>query len=117
MRGIVDQNLITVARKLRHNQTPWEIKLWQLLRSCRFKDFKFRRQYPIGKYVVDFCCLRKKLIIELDGSGHSLPQNKMYDFNRSKFLMQKGYKVLRIWNSDLDNNFEGVLQEIYKFLF
>ncbi len=116
MRGIESQKLITIAKKLRQNQTPWEAKLWQLLRGRRFRNFKFRRQYPIGKYVADLCCLSKKLIIELDGSGHNMPENKAYDFKRNRFFTQKGYKVLRVWNSELDNNLEGVLQEIYKFL-
>lgn len=114
MRGIKDQNLIKTARTLRKNLMPWENKLWYCLRDRRFKDYKFRRQYPIGNYIVDFCCITKKLIIELDGSGHI--QRKIYDSIRDGFLRGKGFKVLRIWNNDLDNNLEGVLNKIYQML-
>jgi len=104
------------ARGLRKNQTPWENQLWYLLRNRRFKDFKFRRQTVIGKCIVDFCSVKGKLVIELDGGGHNNLESKVKDFNRDKFLKSKGYRVLRIWNNELDNNLEGVLQEIYKNL-
>ncbi len=114
MRGIENQNLIQAARKLRINQTPWEQKLWYLLRHRRFKDFKFRRQYPIGNFIVDFICIKKRLIIELDGSHHL--QKKITDSLRDKLLRDQGYIVLRFWDNDLDENLEGVLNRIYQFL-
>lgn len=116
MRGVEDQKLIDIARKLRKLQTPWESKLWYLLRDKRLKDVKFRRQYPIGKYVVDFCCISKKLVLEIDGSHHNRIENKVKDADRDSFIESRGYKILRIWNNDLENNLEGVLQEINKFL-
>jgi very-short-patch-repair endonuclease len=116
MRGISDQRLIKLGRNLRKNQTPWEAKLWFLLRNCRLRNFKFRRQCPVGSYIVDFCCLKKKLIIELDGSQHQIIKNKLDDAGRDKYLRSQGYTVLRIYNNDLDKNIEGVLDQIYEML-
>lgn len=92
--------------------TEFEQKLWKHLRDRRFCNVKFRRQVPIGNYVVDFVCFDKRLIIELDGSGHF--EQIEYDEKRNKFFEEQGYKVLRLWNSDLNNNFDGVLDKIYK---
>ena len=114
MRGIDNQNLIDSAKKLRNTQTPWEEQLWYLLRNRRFKEYKFRRQYPIGNYIVDFICIRKKLIIELDGSAHM--QSKSYDIKRDNFVRSRGYHIIRFWNNELDDNLEGVLNKIYEML-
>ena len=104
------------TRELRKNSTPQEITLWTLLRNRRYKDYKFRRQYPIGNYIVDFVCRDKKLIIELDGGQHNEPNNIEYDKSRTEFLKSKGYKVIRFWNNDVDNNIEGVFEVIRKNL-
>jgi len=114
MRGLDNQNLINSAKKLRKTQTPWEDKLWYLLRNRRFREYKFRRQYPIGNYVVDFICISRKVVIELDGSGHL--QSKSYDEQRDVFVRGRGYKIIRFWNNDLENNLEGVLNKIYRML-
>ncbi len=114
MRGIDNQNLIDSAKKLRKTQTPREEKLWYLLRNRRFKEYKFRRQYPIGNYIVDFICLSKKIIVELDGSGHL--QSKSYDQQRDVFIRSRGYKIIRFWNNELESNLEGVLNKIYEML-
>ncbi len=87
------------SRVLRREQTDAEGKLWNLLRSRQLEDFKFRRQYVIDPYIVDFCCIQAKLIIELDGGQHL--DNKNYDDNRTKFLEQKGYSVIRFWDDDV----------------
>ena len=87
-----------VTRKLRRNQTPWEGKLWQVLRNRGIAGMKFRRQFKIDKYVVDFCCLEKKLIIELDGGHHGEEQNIILDKKREVTLKSLGYKILRFWN-------------------
>ena len=92
--------------------TEFEQKLWKNLRDRRFCNIKFRRQVPIGNYIVDFVCFDKRVIIELDGSGHF--EKIEYDEKRNKFFEEQGYKVLRFWNSDLNNNFNGVLDAIYK---
>lgn len=104
------------ARNLRKNMTEQERKLWQFLRKKSIDGLKFRRQYPIGNYIVDFICNEKKLIIEVDGGQHNEAQNIAYDKERTEFLENKGYKVIRFWNSDIDNNIEGVYQEILKNL-
>lgn len=101
---------ITIA--LRKNQTPQELKLWYNLRARRLGNLKFRRQFRIGKYVVDFCCLSKKLVIELDGSQHNEPNNIIKDQVRQRYIKNQGYKVLRFWNNEIDENLEGVLDEI-----
>ena len=92
--------------------TEFEQKLWKNLRDRRFCNVKFRRQVPIGNYIVDFVCFDKRVIIELDGSGHF--EQIEYDEKRNKFFEEQGYKVLRFWNNDLNNNFNGVLDVIYK---
>jgi len=74
-------------------------------------DAHFRNQHAIGNYIVDFCALRKKLIIELDGSQHL--EQEEYDAERTEFLKSKGYKVLRFWNNDVMNNIDTVLREIF----
>ena len=68
----------------------------------------------MGKYVVDFCCQDRKLIIELDGGHHTITDNAKLDKERQSFLEAKGYQVLRFWNNEIDNNIEGVLETIRK---
>ncbi len=104
------------ARNLRKNMTKQERRLWQFLRKKNINNLKFRRQYPIGKYIVDFICNEKKLIIEIDGGQHNEAQNISYDQERTEYLESKGYTIIRFWNNDIDNNIEGVYQEILKYL-
>lgn len=101
-----------VTRNLRKEQTPWETKLWFALRNSQIKNFKFRRQYKIGDYIVDFVCLSKKLIVELDGGHHNFEENIYSDKKRQKYLETLGYKVLRIWNNEVDDNLEGIIERI-----
>jgi len=105
---------ISKARKLRQNSPEPEKILWQYLRNKRFHGFKFRRQHPLGNYVVDFVCLSKKLVVELDGRQHL--NNLHYDKVRDNFLIGKGYSVLRFWNHDFMLQREKVLEEIYRAL-
>ena len=104
------------ARTLRKNMTKQERILWQFLRKKSIYGLKFRRQYPIGNYIVDFICNAKKLIIEIDGGQHNEDKNIIYDNERTKYLETKGYKVIRFWNHDIDNNIESVYREILKHL-
>ena len=90
---------ITFSRELRSRQTSGEKKIWWKLRSSRFYGLKFRRQVPIGPFIVDFFCLEKKLIIEVDGWTHSEPGAKEYDDMREKYLRKQGFDVFRISNS------------------
>ena len=101
-----------LARELRKNQTPQEAKLWNLLRNHQFYGYEFRRQYPIGDYIADFICRKKKIIIELDGGHHNEDKNLINDSKRTEFLNSLGYKVLRFWNNEVDNNIEGVFNVI-----
>ena len=98
------------ARNLRKESTPAEIKLWQHLRARRFYGLKFRRQYPIGPYVVDFVCLSKKLVIEADGSQHL--QQVVYDKQRTEYFEYFGFQVIRFWNHDLLFRLDAVLEKI-----
>jgi very-short-patch-repair endonuclease len=95
------------AKELSRNLTPAEAKLWGYLRAHHIEDVHFRKQHAIGNYIVDFCALRKKLIIELDGSQHL--EQEEYDLERTAFLKSKGYRVLRFWNNDVMNDIDGVI--------
>ena len=103
------------ARSLRKNQTDAEQKMWGSLRNRQFYGLKFRRQYPIGGYIVDFVCLRKRLILELDGSQNLL--NKTYDASRTAYLQAAGYSVRRYWNHHVLAQHDSVLEDIYHALF
>jgi|SRR5579871_4606844 len=102
------------ARTLRRNQTEAEKKLWRYLRSREFQGVKFRRQQPLGHYVVDFCSLEKRLIVELDGGQHALNQDE--DAKRTQYLKKSGYKVICFWNNEVLENIEGVLERIKQSL-
>jgi very-short-patch-repair endonuclease len=102
------------SKALHRNMTPAEVKLWTHLRAHRMKDVHFRNQHAIGKYIVDFCAPRRKLIIELDGSQHL--EQEAYDAERTAFLESRGYRVLRFWNNQVMNEIEGVLHVIYAAL-
>jgi very-short-patch-repair endonuclease len=98
---------------LRRNATEAEQTLWRLLRDRRLADFKFRRQVPIGRYIADFVCYAAKLVVELDGSQHA--ENER-DVARDDELRRHGFRVLRVWNSDLTSNRNGVLDAIWAAL-
>jgi len=105
-----------LARKLRKNMTTQERKMWELLRNKRYKNLQFKRQEPIGGYIVDFVCHNKNLIIEIDGGQHNEISIIEYDKIRTQYLESKGYTVLRFWNNDIDNNIEGVFERIEKYI-
>lgn len=98
-----------IARKLRKKTTPAERKLWAVLRNDQ-QGVNFRRQHAVGKYIPDFICIKKKLIIELDGAQHL--EQVEYDDARTRFLQTKGYRVIRFWNRDVMNDLSGVLAVI-----
>jgi very-short-patch-repair endonuclease len=103
-------NQLEFARQLRSKQTDTENLLWSRLRAHRLSGLKFRRQQPIGVYVVDFLCPEKKLIVELDGGQHR--ERADYDQGRDGWLQAEGYTVLRYWNSEVMENLECVPEEI-----
>ncbi len=115
---VLPQHLLELCRGLRRGQTPAEQKLWALLRGCQLGGFKFRRQHGIANpetngayanFILDFYCHEKRLAIELDGSGHTEPEQAVYDLARTEALQTLGIQELRFWN-------EGVLQTIWNRL-
>jgi very-short-patch-repair endonuclease len=101
-------------KSLRKNQTDAETVLWRRLRNRQLGGFKFRRQHSFPPYVVDFVCIDKHLVIELDGGQHASATEA--DDRRTKFLEQKGFRVVRFWNNDALGNTEGVLERILELL-
>jgi very-short-patch-repair endonuclease len=101
------------AKELRSNMTDAERRLWYRLRAHRFGGYKFKRQVPIGPYVVDFACLNHGLVVELDGGQHS---ENIKDAARDEFLRAKGFHVLRFWNNDALKNTSAILEAILKNL-
>jgi len=104
--------MLKKARNLRKNLTDAEKKLWAVIRKRQINDLKFRRQQPIGNYIVDFVCFEKKIIIEIDGGQHN--ENKNYDLRRSKWLEGQGFIVIRFWNNEILENIEAVLEALYE---
>jgi len=102
------------ARQLRRNQTDVEAKLWTRLRARQVADAKFRRQYPIGRSIADFCCYEQRLVVELDGGHHA--EQVGADQTRTDFFASRGYRVLRFWNNEVTENIEGVLERIARAL-
>jgi len=104
------------ARRLRRQQTKEERELWQALRAGRFAGFKWRRQHPLGGYYLDFYCADARLVVELDGFQHGMPEQRMRDEKREAFLNDQGIKVRRFWNHQWRQNRDGVLLEIWNAL-
>ncbi|MGX9430152.1 MULTISPECIES: endonuclease domain-containing protein [Bradyrhizobium] len=100
------------ARSLRASQTSAEAKLWQALRNRKLARWKFRRQHPIDRYIVDFVTLDGKLIVEVDGATHSRDSEIKYDEARTKVLEACGFLVVRVQNTDVYENLDGVLEMI-----
>ncbi len=105
-----NKNNIKLARAMRKNMTPWELKLWNFLKTL---PQKFYRQKAIGNYIADFYCCKAKLIIELDGSQHYQDKNIQNDIIRTKFFESLGLVVVRYTNLDIDKNFGVVCEDIY----
>ena len=106
------EDLRAYAREMRMHMTDAEALLWKLLRNRRIADAKFRRQHPIGRYILDFYCDEKKLVIELDGSQHMDAVN--YDQQRDGWLKAQGIRVLRFWNNQVLIETESVMEVIYE---
>lgn len=112
----VPEDLLRHARELRRWQTDAERLLWMLLRGRRLAGFKFRRQKPLGRYVLDFYCAAKRLAIELDGGGHAEGRRASYDRRREDDLRGAEIRVLRFWNNQVLKETEAVLQSIWNEL-
>ena len=103
-------SLTSLARQLRTNSTDAERALWQQLRAARLNGHKFRRQLPIGRYIVDFVCFEARLIVEVDGGQHADQQR--YDTQRTAWLEAQGFRVLRFWNTEVLGHVETVKEMI-----
>lgn len=97
-----------LARQLRKSWTDAELRLWQLLRNRSIGKHKFRRQHPVGRYVVDFICLEQQLVIEVDGSQHV--DRDEQDKKRTVYLESQGFRVIRFWDNDVLMRTDGVKQ-------
>jgi very-short-patch-repair endonuclease len=102
------------ARRLRRGQTDAERLLWRQLRSRHLNGFKFRRQHPLGRFIVDFCCPERSLVVELDGGQHAEQAEK--DARRTAYLNQIGYRVVRYWDHDVLSDPDAILEDIFRAL-
>lgn len=100
------------ARDLRAQLTPQEAKIWLRLRALRGHGLHFRRQVPIGTYIVDFACLKARLVVEIDGGQHGLIPER--DESRDADLRRLGFRVLRFWNAEVDVDPDAVAETIYR---
>jgi very-short-patch-repair endonuclease len=100
------------ARELRNNPTDAERLLWSHLRFWQLDGYKFRRQQPLGSYIVDFVCLEKRLVVEVDGGQHS----QAVDAERDNWLRDQGFVLLRFWNNEVLKNIDGVREVILRNL-
>src|SRR3989338_6413590 len=107
---------IAFARRLRKEMTDAERKLWKHLRSRRFEGYKFGRQHPIGRFIADFCCVGRGVVVEVDGGQHPEGVNPQKDCERTAFLLQEGFHVLRFWDNDVLNKMDVVLGQIMGWL-
>jgi adenine-specific DNA-methyltransferase len=112
----LSEEILARCRKLRRTATQPESVMWSLLRNHRFKNAKFRRQHPVGNYILDFYCPEAQLAIELDGSGHLEECNVEYDQIRTEFLKSCGIRVVRFWNDEVLNHLEDVFGVIWEAL-
>jgi len=97
------------SRKLRQASSDAEIRLWAVLRGRCLTGYKFRRQHPIGPFIVDFACIKSRLVVEADGGQHN---ENAADVQRTAWLMRRGWRVLRFWNNEILANTEGVLDAV-----
>jgi very-short-patch-repair endonuclease len=108
--GIMPKKSTDAAKKLRKNPTRAENLLWQKLRNRQSEGFKFRRQQPVGSYILDFVNFKKRIVIEVDGCQHAILKDK--DKKRDAWLNSEGFELMRFWNNDVFENLDGILQVI-----
>ncbi|OGE82781.1 MAG: hypothetical protein A3B10_03935 [Candidatus Doudnabacteria bacterium RIFCSPLOWO2_01_FULL_44_21] len=111
------QRLKLRRKSFRNNMPQSEQVLWYYLKGKNLKDYKFRRQYSVGKYILDFFCPKLRLAIELDGDSHFIDDRaKVYDKNRQKFLSSQNITVIRFTNTEISESIDGVIDKISKHL-
>ncbi|ALV91701.1 MULTISPECIES: endonuclease domain-containing protein [Pantoea] len=103
-------------RALRQMMPETEYRLWRFLRNRNLCGAKFRRQHPVGIYIVDFVCIERLLIVEFDGGQHGEELARIYDEKRTAYLQQRGWRVIRFWNNQVMGEFDAVIEEIYRCL-
>ena len=115
MRGQTSESILDpkLQRRLRNNPTDAERRMWDILRQRQLDECKFRRQHPYYNYILDFVCLERKLVVEVDGGQHA---ESVGDLERDEFLRNGGFVVLRFWNHDVLQRRELVLEEILRQL-
>ena len=104
------------AKKLRKTMTPQEIKLWAALKRLKPRGLKFRRQVPLGHFIVDFACFSEKLVIEVDGGQHTSDKHARADAERDAWLRSRSFRAHRIWNYQIDHEFDAVMDGIAALL-
>ena len=104
------------AQELRKNPTEAERKLWLHLRLRQLGGHKFRRQQPLGKYIVDFVCLEKRIVFEVDGGQHNAQMQILSDKQRTEWIEEQGFLVLRFWDNEVMQNIEAVKEAIWQAL-
>jgi very-short-patch-repair endonuclease len=104
------------ARALRKSMSDAERKLWRGLRARRIDGARFRRQHPMGRYIVDFVCLEQRLVVEVDGGQHTEDEHVAADARRDRWLESEGYRVMRVSTTDVHSNVDGVLDTIWATL-
>jgi len=102
------------AKRMRHAPTEAEHVIWTSLRAGRLAGLKFKRQQPIGRYIVDFVCFERRIVIEIDGSQHLEAASQ--DYARTAWLQEQGFRVVRFWNDEVLRDTERVLEEIMRVL-
>jgi very-short-patch-repair endonuclease len=100
------------AKAFRKRMTPPEARLWRCLRANQFRGLKFRRQHPVGPYILDFYCAGGRLAVEVDGSVHDIPERAAHDRRRTRWLATQGIKVIRLRATDVRDELDGVLSFI-----
>jgi very-short-patch-repair endonuclease len=107
---------VELAKELRKNMTPAEEFLWDKLRNRNFQGLKFRRQHPVEIFVVDFICIEKYLVVEIDGEIHQTPEQREWDENRSAEIEKYGLTILRFTNEEAMNQTDKVLEKIKEYI-
>ena len=102
------------ARELRRNMTETEKFVWYRIRREKLGGYKFRRQHPVGPYIVDFVCLERKLVLELDGGQHA--EQVEYDQKRTAWLESRGFRVFRLWNVEVPSEWEAAADRLWQLL-
>jgi len=105
-----------IARELRRRQTDAETLLWSRLQNRQLNGVKFRRQHPLGPYVVDFVSLERRIVVEVDGGQHGEDEGRKRENERTTWLQNAGYQVLRFWNNEVLLNTEGVLERMMEVM-